>query len=498
MCVREIRHDDEAKKDVVIAKYIMWPFNKNKKKFVQDENYKRHCVVEINYDDNEEAKEALRLMESTRENIFLTGRAGTGKSTLINEYFRKKTKKKLAIVAFTGVAALNVRGQTIHSFFGFNIGITENQITRRADNEESIYKKLDVIIIDEISMVRADLMDCIDKFLRLNGPDKKKPFGGFQMIVVGDPYQLDPVVKEDQWIFNPPHYESPFFFDSRVFQHANFNTIELKKIYRQNDPDFIETLDAIRTSKTIEKHFEKINTRYQQSISDEVFYIRLVPTNSMADNYNLSRLARLNTPTYTSQGVIVGTFYEKLPTNKELKLKKGAQVMLLNNDRDRRWVNGDIGKVTRINTDLGIVFVEIETELQNGQKIKKEVDVMKFTWERVKYYFDKETRTIESKTIGSFTQYPIRLAWAITIHKGQGKTYENLIVNFGTGLFAHGQAYVALSRAKNLRGLTLLQPFEARHIIVNARVTEFMETLSHSSSQNIFQNDYYESRNSDL
>jgi hypothetical protein len=414
---------------------------------------------------------ALAKMEDTSDHIFLTGRAGTGKSTLL-QYFRANTKKKIVVLAPTGVAALNVQGQTIHSFFGFRPGITPAKVRKRYDNKASLFRSLDAIVIDEISMVRADLLDCLDAFLRLNGPDKTLPFGGIQLIMIGDLYQLPPVVTDAEGeIFNS-HYQSPYFFDANVFAWIKLYYIELKQVFRQKEQNFIEVLDAIRLATATEDHLELINSRHDPWYEeDDTLTIHLVSTNAMAKQRNDHKVSSLTTPAVRFKGSKTGEFADErnLPTEEELMLRPGAQVMLLNNDPKKRWVNGDIARITEIGEAGGTKFVNVE--LEDGRV----ESVTPFTWEMIKYSFDEETKKIDSQVVGSYKQFPLRLAWAVTIHKGQGKTFDRVVVDFGRGTFAYGQAYVALSRSRSLAGLTLLNPLEFRHIFIDPRIAEFIK-----------------------
>lgn len=415
----------------------------------------------------QEFKNILEKLEKTSTNAFITGRAGTGKSTLL-KFFRTSTDKNIAVLAPTGVAALNVQGQTIHSFFRFKPGITEDQVKRIYGPNVSIYKKLDAIVIDEISMVRADLLDCVDKFLRINGPDSNQPFGGIQIITIGDLYQLPPVVTEyDRELFNT-QYRSPYFFDARSFNDAAFETFELSKVFRQTDEQFIKILDAIRTNNISNEHLSVINNRVSalENNESEGFNIALVTTNAIADRMNLIEIDKLNAEAKIYKGNVSGDFGEKnLPTTEELALKVGAQVMMLNNDPKKRWANGDIAKVIELKDDS--IKVSLENELV--------VDVSKYTWETVKFVIDNENGKVTTETTGAFTQFPIRLAWAVTIHKGQGKTFDRVSIDFGYGTFAPGQAYVALSRSRSLEGLTLKRPLRPRDVFIDPRVSEFMK-----------------------
>ena len=424
---------------------------------------------------NEDTLTALNLMESTRENIFLTGKAGTGKTTLI-KYFKEQTKKKVVILAPTGVSAVNIGGQTIHSFFKFGINVSPMSIKKASASTASIYKNLDAIIIDEISMVRADLLDCVDRFMRMNGKDKNSAFGGVQVIAVGDLFQLPPVVTSYEQEMFSSYYKSPYFFDSKVFAEADFKLIELNKIYRQDDSKFIDILEGIRSGDIKDSHLDLLNKRHLDATEDNtdpsIFsdYIFLVTTNAMADAINLGKLNELESKRVIFKGRKTGLFERNLPTNEDLALKEGARIMMLNNDHEGRWVNGDLGTVTKINE----IKMEIYVRLENGT----EYLVPKYNWEMVKFSYDKDFDSIDTDVVGTFSQFPIRLAWAITIHKGQGKTYNNVIVDFGRGTFTHGQAYVALSRCRSLEGMILKTPLIRRHIMIDERVNTFMKKLS--------------------
>ena len=428
---------------------------------------------------NEQFQHALDTMEHTDRNVFITGRAGTGKSTLL-EYFRNKTKKKVVVLAPTGVAALNVKGQTIHSFFRFKPDVTLEKVkSLRRNDDKSVYKELDALVIDEISMVRADLLDCVDMFLRLNGPKKTKPFGGIQMIFVGDLYQLPPVVKgEEKKIFSSV-YESPYFFSAHVFDHLEMEFIELEKIYRQHDERFINLLNTIRNKSVTEEGLDLLNQRYFPEYEPPLddFYVHLTTTNELATRINDKQLEKLDGATHIFKGKIEGEFgREYLPTAIDLKVRTGAQIMMLNNDADGRWVNGTIGKITAIRNeksdDLGII-----AELSTGE----EVEITPYKWEIFRFLI--EGGQLQSEVIGTFTQYPIMLAWAVTIHKGQGKTFENVIIDIGKGTFAHGQMYVALSRCTKLDGIILKKPVYKNHVWMDYKVVNFLTKYQYNKAE---------------
>ena len=424
-------------------------------------------VIEL----NAEFKQALELMENSSQSLFITGRAGTGKSTLLT-HFCETTRKKVVVLAPTGVAALNVKGQTIHSFFKFRPNITPERVRklRARDDGKNIYKQLDALVIDEISMVRADLLDCVDKFLRLNGPLENKPFGGIQMIFIGDLYQLSPVVtSSDREIFNTL-YKTPYFYGARVFEFFEMEFVELQKVYRQHDEKFIDLLNSVRNNTITEKGLALLKQRYNPLFEPEPgeFYVYLTTTNAMAETINSAQLAKLDNPALIFTGEIEGEFgKENLPTAIDLKIKPGAQIMMLNNDAEGRWVNGSIGEVKGLlHNDKGEDV--IIADLNDGST----VEIEPFTWEIYRSFVDEGQ--LASEVIGTFTQYPLMLAWAVTIHKSQGKTFDNVIIDIGRGAFAHGQTYVALSRCTSLEGIVLIKPLQKKDIWTDFKVVDFL------------------------
>jgi ATP-dependent exoDNAse (exonuclease V) alpha subunit len=419
---------------------------------------------------NAEGQRVLDLLEHTATPILLTGRAGTGKSTLL-QHFRACTQKKLVVLAPTGVAAVNVGGQTIHSFFGFRPGITLDNVRARSRGQSSIYKQLDMILIDEISMVRADLLDCIEKFLRLNGRHERQPFGGIQMVFIGDLYQLPPVVPEDERELFETVYASPYFFDAPAYAKANVTRVELTEVYRQRDPIFVELLDALRTGTLNGLQRRYLNRQcVRQRAQTEGAPIQLVTTNHMADQINHNYLERLAGKAQIYSGEIRGTFGERqLPTHERLRLRPQARVMLLNNDAEGRWINGDLGQIETL-PGADQPDRPVRVRLDRGER----VDVQRYKWEVIRFRYNPERDRIESEVMGSFTQYPLRLAWAVTIHKAQGKTFEDVVVDFGRGTFAPGQAYVALSRCTSMDGLVMRRPLESRHVFMDERITTFL------------------------
>ncbi|MCX7699033.1 MAG: AAA family ATPase [Candidatus Goldbacteria bacterium] len=429
---------------------------------------------------NEEFRKALDLMENTSKNVFITGKAGTGKSTLLN-YFKNMTKKNVIVLAPTGVAAVNIGGQTIHSFFGFKPDITVDKIKNLKSKKIKIYKELDAIIIDEISMVRADLLDCIDTFLRKYGKIKDVPFGGIQMIFFGDLYQLPPVVlKHEKNIFNV-HYKSPYFFEAKVFKDFEMEFIELEKIYRQKDEKFIEILNTIRSNTINEKQIEVLNSLAKKDFKkDNKLVINLTTINKKAEDINNKYLKDLKNPIKTYIATITGNFDKSyFPAEAELKIATGAQVMLLNNDSKGRWINGTMGRVVKIINSKKYNCDIICVELKDGII----AEVTPYTWEIFEYKYNEEKKIIETETTGTFTQYPIRLAWAITIHKSQGKTFDNVIIDFSNGTFAHGQAYVAFSRCTSLDGIFLERPFKKADIIMDKKIVNFLTNYQYKLSE---------------
>jgi ATP-dependent exoDNAse (exonuclease V) alpha subunit len=466
-------------------------------------------VIEI----NPGFRRALDIMEGTDRHVFITGKAGTGKSTLL-ELWRSQTLKRIAVLAPTGVAALNVRGQTVHSFFGFKPDITPDAIRKlpkargAAADRAALYRNLDAIIIDEVSMVRADLMDCVEKFLRLNGPRPKEWFGGLQMIFIGDLYQLPPVVtgREKSLFAADPspfrrfpqaacaaspsglaaptaRYESPYFFSAKIFGELTFDMefLELEKVYRQTDPAFINLLNAIRNRSVDEDQIAHLNSRLQPSFSppDAEFTITLTSTNDLAAARNREKLAALPGHARRYEGDIIGEFERSsLPTEEALELKPGAQVMLLVNDRKGRFVNGTIGRVAKIRKVPDADDI-VSVDLPDGER----VDLSPNTWELYRFRYEAESDRIESESVGSFTQYPLRLAWAVTIHKSQGKTFDRVVIDIGRGAFAHGQVYVALSRCTSFEGIVLKTPIRKSHIWMDWRIIRFLTRFQYKKAE---------------
>lgn len=416
---------------------------------------------------NDEFKAAFDLMEHTGECLFITGKAGTGKSTLL-KYFKANTGKRIIVLAPIGVAAVNVGGQTIHSFFRLPPKIIQKQAIKRL-RDKSLIENIDMVIIDEVSMVRADLMDGIDYALRLNRGRMKAPFGGIQMVFFGDLFQLSPVVENEARNLLEERYSSPYFFSAKVFNDCNIRPIELSTIYRQKDSSFMSLLNRFRNKEHTKADLDTLNKRVQKdfALSKKDDTVILTTTNSLAHAINQERLAKLPGKEITYQAVATGKFEEPAyPTDACLKLKKGAQVILIKNDPDKQWVNGTLAKVAALSKDSIVVDI-------NGQTF----DVPVVRWQKIEYSYNEEEDKIEDEVVGDFAQYPIKLAWAITIHKSQGQTFDKVIIDLGHGAFTHGQLYVALSRCTCLDGIRLKRPVYHSDIIFDRRIYEFKERL---------------------
>ncbi len=410
---------------------------------------------------------ALNEMENSYNHLFITGRAGTGKSTLLN-LFTSTTKKRAVVLAPTGIAALNVKGQTIHSFFRLPPKMIDKSDVGMRKNHR-FYKRVDTIIIDEISMVRADMMDLIDHFLQVNR-EVAAPFGGVQMIFFGDLYQLPPIIAnpvERELI--TARYESPYFFSAHVLQDSDsFDIIELHHVFRQEEKHFIRLLDNIRMREFDYDDMEDLNQRHLPVTEQQDFYITITTRNKIVNEINTKRINAIELPSFFYPAKIGGQFNEKIyPTAPILELKVGAQVMFIKNDPDKQFVNGSIGKVVHLDQD------SIKVAIQTREEEIVYIDVVRLEWEMTKYALDEKNNKVVSENIGSFEQYPLKLAWAITVHKSQGQTFDRAIIDIGSGAFEYGQTYVALSRCRTLDGVILKRPIKPTDVIVDERVTEF-------------------------
>lgn len=409
----------------------------------------------------------LDKIENTKESVFVTGRAGTGKSTLL-QIFRNTTDKNVVVLAPTGVAALNVKGQTIHSFFGFPPKLLDPSQIRRRKNKV-LFKKIEVLIIDEISMVRADLLDNIDHALRINR-DRYEPFGGVQVVFFGDLFQLPPVVSSDleAQLFTTK-YPTPFFFSSKVItQGFKYETIELQKVYRQESKSFLKLLDSIRLNRMDYEDLEMLNARYSPTAPIASNVITLTATNHKAQAINQKKLGEIDMEESVYLSKTTGEYGNNyLPADECLRLKLHAQVMFVRNDPDKQFVNGTLGVVEELSPSL----IKIKINDNDGLRT---IELTPAKWEMIKYEIDEnDSEKIVAKTIGTFEQFPIKLAWAITIHKSQGKTFDHVIIDLGRGAFEHGQTYVALSRCRTLEGIYLKQPIKQKDIIIDEKIVEY-------------------------
>ena len=416
-------------------------------------------------DFNDRFKLAIDVMEETDLSVFVTGHAGTGKTTALR-YFMAHTKKRVIVLCPTGIAAINAGGQTIHSFFRFPPRIVQKDDIKRLFHSVLI-QNLDMVIIDEVSMVRADLLDAVDYAMRVNRDKLDQPFGGCQMAFFGDLFQLPPVVKKEEMEVLRKKYRTPYFFSAKVFDEFGIKYLELSKTYRQMDVEFIGLLNRIRDKQHTDEDLKLLNKRVRKTniypASDRA--IVLTPTNSLASSINQNRLAKLPGREYSYKAIITGRFDKSaFPTDTDIRLKEGAQIILIKNDINKNWVNGTLARVAELSDSS--IKVDIK-----GCIYQVPVD----RWDKIEYSYDEKEDKVKANVVGTFEQYPIRLAWALTIHKSQGHTLDKLILDLGYGAFVHGQTYVALSRCRSLNGITLKRPVIHSDIIFDERVYEFRD-----------------------
>lgn len=413
-----------------------------------------------------------------KKNLFVTGKAGSGKSTLLTYLRTSVFPEETIFCAYTGVAALNIGGETLHKFFGFlpDITIAKVKSDDYRPKNQKIMKVLKTLVIDEVSMVRADLIDIIDAALRRYGPKPTKPFGGVQIIMFGDLYQLPPIVSGEEREFFEENYQSEFFFDATSWDKAPFDVIELTKVYRQKDQEFIGVLNGIRLNKVSSEQVALLNELVDPTFSppEDDFYITLTATKALSARINKERLESLEGKLYTASASIMGQFSERIfPTERFLEFKIGAQVMLINNDPEQRWANGTLAKITNVSLGNSSQIESVTLQLSNSG-IEHVVEMHVWDVLRPRY----SNGRLDYEVMGSFKQFPFRLSWAVTVHKGQGKTFDKVIIDFTHAAFAAGQMYVALSRCTTLEGMKLRVPLTLDQVLVDPRVASYMASKS--------------------
>ncbi|HRP02493.1 MAG TPA: AAA family ATPase [Candidatus Kapabacteria bacterium] len=430
--------------------------------------------------------DAVDLVANGEKLIYLTGRAGSGKTTFL-KYIREITDMKTIVLAPTGVAALNAGGQTIHSFFKIAPSIYlpgDFRLRNKSNyddedkrtifdffayrkNQRNLFEKMELLIIDEVSMVRCDLLDVVDKILRTFRDNENEVFGGVQTLLIGDAFQLPPIVSKEHWELLGKYYKSPFFFDALAFQQRKPKYIELEKIYRQTDEKFIHLLNKVRINKIEKEDLDILNSRFIPSLTknENLEYITIATHNRLVDNINNKKLDEIEQEEHYYEAIVNGEFPESIfPTEKHLKLKVGAQVMFIKNDTDKKYYNGKIGKIVGLNEDKLII------ELANKSKI----ELTRHVWDNIKFIWNEKEKKIEEEHVGEFIQFPIKLAWSITVHKCQGLTFDNIIADISSS-FVAGQVYVALSRCVSLEGILLKSKIQRSAIKTDPNVVRFAE-----------------------
>lgn len=449
---------------------------------VEEKQFNRYITIPDGYLSDPFISELFNRIERSNDNFFITGKAGTGKSTFLH-FLAQNSRKNVVIAAYTGIAAINVGGTTLNSLFMLPFRPLlprDEEITKfsKWNPRRAIIANMDTLIIDEVSMVRADVLEAVDHSLRINGGDPFRPFGGKQVILIGDVFQLPPVVKSDnptEWQIFEEVYKTPYFFSAPSFKMTKFEFVEFTKIHRQSDEDFKEILNKIRIGNVDDDDLMPINKRVYPNYEprDKDFVLTLVTTNRLAGDINERKLREIPEPEFTYKAEITGEFgRDKFPTDETLKLKAGAQIIFIRNDttvektakdNKRRWVNGTIAKIQSLKAD------EVEVVFEDGSTAK----LSRETWNNNVYKWNRMERKIVTETVGTFSQFPIKLSWAITIHKSQGLSFDKMVLNMGSGAFTHGQTYVALSRSRSLAGLALKKPITTRDIIIDDRVLDF-------------------------